>query len=66
MIVNLSVWESIEALRAFAYTAPEHKAVLRRRREWFESIDPYLVLWWIPAGHIPTVEEAEGAPRAAR
>ena len=58
MIVNMSVWESIEALRAFAYAAPEHKAVLRRRREWFERMDLYLVLWWVPAGQIPTVAEA--------
>ena len=58
MIVNLTVWESIEALRAFAYHS-EHMDFFRRRREWFAPLDgPDLVLWWIPAGHRPTVDEA--------
>ena len=58
MIVNLTVWESIEALREFAYQSG-HVEVLRRRREWFVPLDgPSLVLWWVPAGHRPTVEEA--------
>ena len=59
MIVNLTLWESVEALADFAYRS-EHKDVMRRRREWFEKMDEaYLALWWVPAGHIPTVEEAE-------
>ena len=34
-------------------------APLRDRRQWFQKIDgPILALWWIPAGHIPTVAEA--------
>jgi hypothetical protein len=59
MIVNLSVWESIEALWEFVY-AGEHLAFMRRRREWFERFvkGPYLVLWWVPPGHVPPVEEA--------
>lgn len=58
MIVNLSVWQSLEALRAFAYDSA-HVDVLRRRREWFErAVAAHLVLWWVPAGHRPTVEEA--------
>ena len=36
LIVNLTVWESVEALEAFAYREASHLAVLRRRREWFE------------------------------
>jgi len=60
LIVNLSVWESLEALRAFVYTDEVHKLVLRRRREWFAAFSQaYLVLWWVPAGHTPSVEEAE-------
>lgn len=59
MIVNMSVWESIEALRAFVYSSPLHKSVLRRRREWFERMELYLVLWWVERGHIPSVEEAK-------
>jgi len=59
VIINMSVWESVEALAAYAYGA-EHIAVLRRRREWFERMThAHLVLWWIPRGHIPTVSEAE-------
>jgi hypothetical protein len=44
---------------AFTYRS-DHASVYRRRREWFEHPqEPYLVLWWISAGHIPTVDEAE-------
>ena len=57
-IVNLSVWESIAALENFVRRTP-HAAVLRRRREWFERMAAaYLVLWWIPAGTTPSVDEA--------
>jgi hypothetical protein len=60
LIVNLSVWESVQALRAFAYANREHIDVLRRRREWFEQLgEAHMVLWWVPAGHEPTVREAE-------
>jgi heme-degrading monooxygenase HmoA len=58
MMVNLSVWESIEALRAFVY-ASGHTSVMRKRKQWFETLDAYLVLWWVPAGHEPTIEEAK-------
>jgi hypothetical protein len=59
IIINMSVWESVEALAAYAY-GDAHIAILRRRREWFEKMrDAYLALWWIPRGHIPTVAEAE-------
>jgi hypothetical protein len=58
LLLNLSVWESIETLRAFTYTTA-HTDVLRRRREWFHKLaDAHLVLWWVPAGHIPTTAEA--------
>jgi hypothetical protein len=59
ILVNMSVWESIEALAAFAYTGP-HLDYLRRRLEWFErSSGRSTVLWWVAEGHIPTVEEAK-------
>ena len=58
MIVNMSVWESIEDLAAFVYRSG-HVDVMRRRREWFEPMKPYMVLWWVPAGQLPTVEEAK-------
>lgn len=57
MIVNLSLWESIDALRAFAFSGP-HLAVLRQRREWFTRWDgPSSVLWWHEADVMPTPEE---------
>jgi heme-degrading monooxygenase HmoA len=60
MIVNLTVWESLEALRAFTYTTA-HVDVLRGRRDWFERLsEAHLVLWWIPAGTLPTLGEAIG------
>ena len=52
MIVNMSVWESIEDLAAFVYRSG-HVDVMRRRREWFEPMKPYMVLWWVPAGRSP-------------
>jgi Domain of unknown function (DUF3291) len=59
MLVNMSVWESLEALRAFVYTNRNHLAIMRRRREFAETmLQAYLALWWVPAGHIPTVGEA--------
>jgi hypothetical protein len=58
ILINLTVWESIEALKAFTYKS-EHVDYLRRRHEWFERLSPYLVLWWVPAGQIPTIEEAK-------
>lgn len=57
ILINLSVWESREQLYDYVYRSP-HLEYLRRRREWFKpvaSLDH--VLWWIPAGTLPTVEE---------
>jgi heme-degrading monooxygenase HmoA len=60
LIVNMSVWESLEALRAFVYHDRSHLAVLRRRREWFvKHVEAFQVLWWVAEGHIPSVAEAE-------
>lgn len=59
IIVNMTVWESIEALYQYAYYS-EHTDFFRRRAEWFtKTSTPSLVLWWIPAGTIPTVDEAK-------
>ncbi|MGX1884845.1 DUF3291 domain-containing protein [Streptomyces sp. NPDC055287] len=58
IIVNLSVWETQEALWDFAYRSG-HLEVMRRRREWFKRhVEAHLVLWWVPTGHLPTVGEA--------
>jgi Domain of unknown function (DUF3291) len=57
IIINLSVWQDLESLREFVYQST-HAQVMKRRREWFERLtDAYIALWWIPAGHRPTVEE---------
>jgi heme-degrading monooxygenase HmoA len=58
LLINCSVWESLEALRDFTYQT-DHLRVLSRRREWFHRIqDTHQALWWVPAGHRPTVAEA--------
>jgi hypothetical protein len=57
VIVNFSVWESREALWEYVYRTG-HLEVLRRRREWFDRhVESHMALWWIPAGHIPSVGE---------
>jgi hypothetical protein len=59
MAINMSVWESIDALAAFVYRNMDHRGVMRRRREWFEEMKVYMALWWIPAGTLPTIEDAK-------
>ena len=61
--VNLSVWESIESLAEFVYQNEAHLSIMRRRKEWFERIEFYLVLWWVEAGHKPSVDEAKARLR---
>jgi len=57
-LVNMSVWQDVESLREYAFRSA-HKEVLARRHEWFDRMeDAYAVLWWVPAGTIPTIEEA--------
>jgi hypothetical protein len=58
ILINLSVWADLPALRTYVYRSA-HAAVMRRRREWFERFDRiYVALWWVPAGHRPSVAEA--------
>jgi uncharacterized protein DUF3291 len=58
MAINLSAWETVEALQQFVYKSG-HVHTLRARDNWFEPIEgPILALWWIPPGHIPAVQEA--------
>jgi hypothetical protein len=57
-MVNMSVWTDAQSLSAFVFRTA-HVEFMRRRREWFERMaEAYLVLWWVPAGHIPTTDEA--------
>lgn len=63
MIVNMSVWESAEALADFVYRS-DHLSVLRRRNEWFHQLGrAFMALWWVPAAHTPTVDEAKARLR---
>ena len=56
-LINMTVWESIETFQAFVYRGL-HGEVFRQRSDWFRrSEQPTLVLWWVPAGEVPTVEE---------
>ena len=59
IIINLTVWEDVDSLREFVYKGAHH-GVMRDRKRWFEKFDgPYYALWWVPAGHIPSTEEAK-------
>lgn len=59
LIINMSVWRDTDALTAYMYQG-RHREMLARRREWFERVQEAMVtLWWVPAGHRPTVAEAE-------
>lgn len=58
VIINVSVWESIESLEQFTYRT-FHTDFLKRRKEWFQKFGKaYFALWWIEKGNVPTVEEA--------
>ena len=58
LLVNMSVWESLEALQDYAFRS-DHRALLAARKRWFERMpEAYAVMWWVPAGTIPSLEEA--------
>ena len=66
VIVNLTVWTSVEALAAFTFSG-RHLAIMRRRRTWFaRAVEATTALWWVPAGHRPSTDEAEDAVRHLR
>jgi hypothetical protein len=57
LLLNMSVWRDLESLSEYVYRSA-HAEILRRRREWFERMSKaYLVLWWVPVGHRPSIEE---------
>lgn len=59
LLVNLSVWTDVAALQDYVYRSM-HGRFFARRQNWFERHDgAHLALWWIPVGHVPTVEEAK-------
>ncbi|WP_332820598.1 DUF3291 domain-containing protein [Pseudomonas sp.] len=58
VLVNLSLWRDVEALKDYAYKSA-HAEMLKRRNEWFARMgEAHMVLWWVPAGHLPSVGEA--------
>jgi hypothetical protein len=64
MLINMSVWESVEALFDFVYKTA-HTRFMARRTEWFEqSGEAHQVLWWVEAGRVPSLEE--GVARLTR
>ncbi len=59
MLFNLSVWETFEHLKQYVYRTV-HAEVMKQRHSWFERMtDAYLALWWVPIGHVPSVDEAK-------
>ena len=57
-LVNLSVWEDIDSLHRYVYRSA-HAEVMKQRHDWFERMtENYIVLWWVPAGYRPSIEEA--------
>ncbi len=58
VIINISVWESIESLEIFMYKTL-HSDFLKRRKEWFHKFgEAYFAMWWVPEGQFPTIQEA--------
>jgi hypothetical protein len=59
ILFNMSVWESVDALRHYVYKSA-HAELIRSRQEWFEKfVGVYVGLWWVPLGHRPSVDEAK-------
>ena len=59
VLMNMSVWESVESLKTYVYRTA-HAELLKQRQEWFEQFSGvYAALWWVPAGHIPGIDEAK-------
>ena len=57
-VSNLTVWENVETLEHFVFNTV-HRAFYERRQEWFEVLGKmHFVMWWVPAGHRPTLDEA--------
>ena len=59
ILVNMSVWKTIDALKHYVYRTA-HREVLRQRHDWFNKMsDAYSAMWWVPEGHIPGIDEAK-------
>ena len=59
LLINMSLWEDIDSLRHFVYKSI-HKELIQGRESWFKKMpEMHQVLWWVPAGHIPSIQEAK-------
>lgn len=59
IIVNLTVWKTVEDLQQYVYHTA-HTEIMRKRKQFFSKMEkPFMCMWWIPAGHIPDVQEAK-------
>lgn len=59
ILLNMSVWETVDALRHYVYRTA-HAEILRHREEWFEKFaGVFMALWWVPIGHMPGIDEAK-------
>ena len=58
IIANLSVWSDLESLVDFVYKDESHKNIMRRRREWFDKMEFFMVLWWVEVGNEPSLKQA--------
>jgi hypothetical protein len=66
LLFNLSVWETFERLKQYVY-GTVHVEAMKQRHAWFEKMsDAYLALWWVPIGHVPSVDEAKERLEALR
>ncbi len=66
IIVNMSVWKDMASLHNYVYRSA-HAKIMSRRKEWFHHMkEAYSVLWWVPVGHRPEVEEALARLNALR
>ncbi|WOJ97474.1 DUF3291 domain-containing protein [Congregibacter brevis] len=59
LLINMSVWTSVEALERYVYLG-EHIALMRHRKQWFtRPSGPHMVLWWVAGGEIPSIDDAK-------
>lgn len=60
LVPNLTVWEDKDSLETFVFNTL-HQKFMERKAEWFEVLDHmHFVMWWVPDGHRPTMDEAMG------
>lgn len=57
--INMSTWKDVDVLMRFVYRSEAHREIMRRRKEWFDRMEFHLALWWVPAGHRPTIAEGK-------